>query len=153
MSRYEKKIDKMASLQHLRKMQLDQEMVILQQIQAKRKTAKEELYESQMMYIHGVDRLNKERQSPERKMLDALERSIDLAKSRWYQKLQILRAVEEDERRQNLAVQDAHRNLKMLEKLGEKYGEQLRKHNNRVEQKMLDEFAIQRRKISDDPRE
>lgn len=153
MNRIEKKIDRMASLKYVRKIQLDKELAILNDLQAKKKIAKDELYESQLMYIQGVDRLNKERQSPERKMLDALERSIDLAKSRWYQKLQILRAVEEDERRQNLAVQDAHRNLKMLEKLDERYNVQLRKHNDKVEQKMLDEFAIQRRKISDDPRE
>lgn len=153
MNRIEKKIDRMASLKYVRKIQLDKELAILNELQVKKKTAKDELYESQMMYIQGVDRLNKERQSPERKMLDALERSIDLAKSRWYQKLQILRAVEEDERRQNLAVQEAHRNLKMLEKLDDRYNDQLRKHNNRVEQKILDEFAVQRRKTSDDPRE
>lgn len=139
----------MEPLIKIRTLQLDQQMFILQQIQTRKQAAKTELLRCQHMYIKGIDRLNQERQSPERKMLEALERSIDLAKSLWHKRLMDLRNVEDEERIQEAAVRLAYKNLKMLEKLDERYTVDLNEHMKKVEQKQLDEFAVQsaRRKI------
>ena len=149
MTNFAQKIQKMEPLIKIRTLQLDQQMFILQQIQTRKQAAKTELLRCQHMYIKGIDRLNQERQSPERKMLEALERSIDLAKSLWHKRLMDLRNVEDEERIQEAAVRLAYKNLKMLEKLDERYTVDLNEHMKKVEQKQLDEFAVQsaRRKI------
>ena len=149
MTEFRKKIERMVSLIKIRQLQLEHEKSILQNISTKRVEAKDDLQHYQRMYIEGVDRLNQERQSSERKMLEALERSIDLAKLRWHQKLQILRKIEEEEQVQSMVVQSAHRELKKLEKLDERYDSQLKAQLGKIEQKSLDEFAIQnaRRKL------
>src|SRR6476469_1546664 len=121
MTNFAQKIQRMEPLIKIRGIQLDQQLFFLQQIQARKQSAKDELLRCQHMYIKGIDRLNLERQSPERRMLEALERSIDLAKSLWHKRLMELRAVEEEERAQEQAVKLAHKNLKMLEKLDVRY--------------------------------
>ncbi|MBC7532133.1 MAG: hypothetical protein H7318_11175 [Oligoflexus sp.] len=149
MTNFAQKIQKMEPLIKIRTLQLDQQLFILQQIQTRKQAAKTELLRCQHMYIQGIDRLNQERQSPERRMLEALERSIDLAKSLWHKRLMDLRNVEDEERIQEAAVRLAYKNLKMLEKLDERYTVDLNEHMKKVEQKQLDEFAVQsaRRKI------
>ncbi|RYZ56335.1 MAG: hypothetical protein EOP07_12675 [Proteobacteria bacterium] len=144
-----RKIDKIEPLIKIRRLQLDQQLYIAQEIQIRKNAAKDELMRCQHMYIKGIDRLNQERQSPERKMLDALERSVDHAKSLWHKRLLDLRAVEAEERVQEQVVKLAYKNLKMLEKLDERYTVDLNEHLKKIEQKQLDEFAIQsaRRKI------
>ncbi len=149
MSSIADKIQRMLPLIKIRQIQLDQQLFIQQQIQTRKIAAKAELLRCQHMYIKGIDRLNQERQSPERKMLEALERSIDHAKALWHNRLLSLRAVEDEERVQDLAVKLAYKSLKMLEKLDERYTVDLNDDLKRAEQKQLDEFAIQsaRRKI------
>jgi hypothetical protein len=143
------KITQVNSLIKLRQMQLDQQLFILQKITLRKEAAKQELIRCQTMYVKGIDRLNQERQSPERLMLEALERSIDHAKSLWHQRLMELREVELEEKAQERHVAEAHKNVRMLEKLDERYTGDLAEHLKKVEQKQLDEFAIQaaRRKI------
>jgi flagellar biosynthesis chaperone FliJ len=75
-------------------------------------------------------------------MLSALEQGVDFAKAQWHQRLMALRAVEDDERRQLTMVMEAQKRMKMLEHLGEIYGEQYSKQSKIQEQKQLDEFAI-----------
>lgn len=149
MTNFAQKIQKMEPLIKIRNIQLDQQLFLLQQIKARKLDAKNELLRCQHMYIKGIDRLNEERQSPERRMLEALEGSIDLAKSLWHKRLLDLRVIEDEERAQEQAVKLAHKNLKMLEKLDERYTIDLNEQLKKVEQKQLDEFAIQsaRRKI------
>ena len=139
----QEKKQKIQPLMRVRQMQLDHELLILNQIKQKREQASGELQHFQVAYIQGIDRLNKERQSPERKMLEALEQSVDYAKLQWYHKLKNLRMIEHAERLQNKVVSDSHQRLRMLEKLDERYAEQNAKHAKTVEQKQLDEFAIQ----------
>ncbi len=134
---------KIQPLMRLRQLQLDQEMLVLNQIQTKRERATAELHHFQIAYIQGIDRLNKERQSPERKMLEALEQAVDYAKIQWYHKLKALRTIESEERLQHKLVADSHQRLRMLEKLDERYDQQHSKHEKVIEQKALDEFALQ----------
>lgn len=136
------KIQKIKPLIKIRKLQLDQETMLLNQIKLKREEAAEALMHSQRTYIEGVEKLNRERQSPERKMLSALEQGVDFAKAQWYQRLMALRAVEDEERRQFTMVMEAQKRMKMLEHLDERYVEQHSKQSKIQEQKQLDEFAI-----------
>lgn len=136
------KIKKMLPLIKIRKLQLDQETMLLNQIKLKREEAAEALMNSQRTYIEGVEKLNRERQSPERRMLSALEQGVDFAKAQWYQRLMDLRAVEDEERRQFAMVMEAQKRMKMLEHLGDVYAEQYSKQSKVQEQKQLDEFAI-----------
>jgi hypothetical protein len=149
MSSIEQKIQKLGSLLKIRQIQLDQELFELDKVRRRKEAAKAELQRAQAMYIKGVDRLNQERQSPERLMLQALESSIDLAKSLWHKRLLELREVELEERAQERQVAQAHKNKMMLERLDGRYSADLNHHRKIVEQKQLDEFAVQaaRRKI------
>ncbi|RZA24477.1 MAG: hypothetical protein EOP10_09815 [Proteobacteria bacterium] len=149
MSGIEKKIEKLGSLIKIRQIQLDQQLFELEKIRRRKEAAKAELLRTQTMYVKGIDRLNQERQSPERLMLEALENSIDLAKSLWHKRLMDLRDVELEERAQERCVAEAHKNKMMLEKLDGRYSADLNNHSKIVEQKQLDEFAVQaaRRKI------
>ncbi len=150
MANTRQKINKLQPLIKVRKMQFDQETMLLNLIHIKREEAILSLQNSQKMYIEGVEKLNRERQSSERKLLEALEQGVDFAKAQWYQKLKILRHIEEDARHQMIMVTEAQRRMKMLENIDERYDEQLVKQMKIMEQKELDEFAIQmnRRKAS-----
>ena len=149
MSSIAKKIERLGPLIKIRQMQLDQQLFVLHKIKLRKEAAHQELVRAQSMYITGIERLNQERQSPERLMLEALENSIDLAKSLWHKRLIDLRHVELEVKAQERHVAEAHKNMKMLEKLDGRYDADLNEHLKRVEQKQLDEFAIQaaRRKI------
>lgn len=144
-----KKIEKLGPLIKIRQLQLDQQLSLLQKIKLRKEAAQQELVRAQSMYITGIDRLNQERQSPERLMLEALENSIDLAKSLWHKRLMELRHVEIEVKAQERHVAEAHKNMKMLEKLDDRYTGNLNEHLKIIEQKQLDEFAVQgaRRKI------
>ncbi|WP_141731060.1 hypothetical protein [Oligoflexus tunisiensis] len=142
MTKPKQKMQKLQPLIKIRKLQLDQETAVLNRIQLKREEAAEALMQSQRTYIEGVEKLNRERQSSERKMLTALELGVDYAKAQWYQRLMTLRAVEEEERHQRLMVAEAQKRMKMLEHLDERYLEQHMKQMKIQEQKQLDEFAI-----------
>ncbi len=143
MAAVHKKHARIQPLIKIRQTQFDQAVSALQQIQEEVKAAASTLQHFQMMYIQGVDRLNQERQSSERKMLDALESSIDYAKRQWYQKLSILRELQEIEKEHLAAVKEAQLRLKMLEKIEDRYHKDVTLHDNKVEQKVLDEFANQ----------
>ncbi len=137
-----KKQQKIGPLIKIRQIQYDQESAVLSQLQLRRQAAIGELQVWQSKYMSSIDQLNKERQSPERKMLEALERSVDLAKSQWYQKLKSLREIEYHEKMQMQQVFEAQKRLRMLEKLDERYEKQDLQHLKKAEQKQLDEFAI-----------
>jgi len=149
MANQRQKIQKLQPLIKVRKMQLDRETTLLTLIHSKRDEAILSLQLSQKMYIEGVEKLNRERQSSERKLLETMEHGVDFAKAQWYQKLKTLRLIEEDARHQMIMVTEAQRRMKMLENLDERYVEQLVKQMNVLEQKEMDEFAIQmnRRKV------
>lgn len=151
MSNPGKKQKQIGPLIKIRQIQYDQESAVLSQIQVKRQEAMNELQRCQTNYITGIERLNRERQSSERKMLEALERAVDYAKIQWYQRLKALREIEQEERLQMQQVFEAQKRLRMLEKLDERYGRQERDLLKKVEQKQLDEFAIisARRKIAE----
>ncbi len=138
----QQKMKRIQPLIKIRKIHLDQETALLNQIQLKREEAAQALMLSQQTYIEGVEKLNQERQSSERKLVSALEQGVDFAKAQWYQRLMALRAVEEEERLQSRQVAEAHKRMKMLEHLDERYLEQYLKQLNIQEQKQLDEFAI-----------
>jgi flagellar biosynthesis chaperone FliJ len=142
MTKPQQRMKKIQPLIKIRKLQLDQETAVLSRIQLKREEAAEALMQSQRTYIEGVEKLNRERQSSERKMLAALEQGVDYAKAQWYQRLMALRAVEEEERHQRLMVAEAQKRMKMLEHLDERYLEQHMKQMKIQEQKQLDEFAL-----------
>jgi flagellar biosynthesis chaperone FliJ len=142
MTKPQQKMKKIQPLIKIRKLQLDQETALLNQIQLKREEAAQALMLSQQTYIEGVEKLNNERQSAERKLLSALEQGVDFAKAQWYQRLMALRAVEEEERLQFRQVAEAEKRMKMLEHLDERYFEQHVKQMNIQEQKQIDEFAI-----------
>jgi flagellar biosynthesis chaperone FliJ len=137
------KTQKIQPLIKLRRMQLDQESMLLNQIQLKKYAAKQALASSQTMYMDGVEKLNKERQSPERKMLETLELGVDYAKAQWYQNLMQLRSLEDEEKKQRHEVEEAQRRMKMLEKLEERYHDQYTEQQKIIEQKQIDDFALQ----------
>jgi flagellar export protein FliJ len=141
---FSKKLKRVKPLIRAREAQLNSEAIILANVRNEKKLAMQELRKFQTLYMSGVEELNRERQSPQRDKLNTLEQSVDYAKAQWYQCLKTLREVEQKERAQIAQLFIAERNLKSVEKLEDRYGEQVQLHEKSVEQKQLDDVATRK---------
>lgn len=135
------KIKKIQPLISARRSKLDHETARLHEIKGAKLNALQSLEYYQKQYISGVDSLNLERQSSDRQKLAVLERSVDTAKSRWYQSLRQVREIEELERDQIKLVLKAQRDLRSIEMLQENYQGEYAEAFRKAEQKALDEMS------------
>ena len=144
MKELKSKIKKTQVLIKTRKMQLDEEALELSKIRETKMNHLRDLENHQKLYINGVNDLNTERQSGDRRKLSTLERSVDHSKSQWYKSLRTVKTLEEKEKAQIEQVLLAQRNLKSLEKIEESYQVALKQKRLSQEQKELDELSVQR---------
>lgn len=126
----------------VRKIQLDHEASILNQIKQEKLHIVNELKHYQNLYMEGIEALNTERQSASHNKLEPLERSVDTAKAQWYRTLKLLQEIESKEQAQLHQVLSAERNLRSMEKLKERYDRQAQTHLKSLEQKTTDNAAI-----------
>jgi flagellar biosynthesis chaperone FliJ len=98
----------------------------------------------QQEYMDGVNRLNEERGTSNRLMLEALETGLDSVKNQWMALYQAIIELEREEKNQFLVMSQAHRELEAIVTLQNKYKVEFAKDLERREQKMLDEHAIRR---------
>jgi len=136
------KIKRMKPLVTTRKIERDIEAMRLQELRNEKTQAMKELKRYESLYIAGIDKINTERQSPNRTQLKALEDSVDHCKSKWYDQIRKLREIEIQEKSQIAQLVTAETGLKSMEKLQEKYQENLATLQRSSEQKETDETAI-----------
>lgn len=138
------KIKRVKPLIKIRKNQLEKEAAELARIRQEKQACVQKLRFYQDQYMQGIEYLNAERQSTDRSRLAPLERSVDTAKSQWYQSLKDLRLIESQEKAQISQLIIAERNLKSLEKLEERYVVDRHHHEIQSEQKFNDELNIRK---------
>lgn len=144
MDRINKKIKRVKPLIRVREAHLASEAEVLGAIRHRKQAAMAALKENQRLYLEGLQTLNKERQTGSSGRLPTLESSLDFVKSRWFEALKELRRFEEQEKLQIVQVMIAQKDVKSLEKLEDRYRDQLATHVKRAEQRSLDEIATRR---------
>jgi flagellar biosynthesis chaperone FliJ len=98
----------------------------------------------QQEYMDGVTRLNEERGTSNRLMLDALETGLDSVKNQWMALYQSIIQLEKEEKNQVIIMSKAHRDLEAIKTLQTKYKTEFAKEMDRREQKMLDEHSLRK---------
>ncbi len=93
-------------------------------------------------YMSGVTRLNDERGTANRLMLEALETGLDSVKNHWMKLYQGVIEIEAHEKAQLELMSKAHRELEAIKTLQAKYQVEITKEEARREQKTLDEHSI-----------
>jgi flagellar biosynthesis chaperone FliJ len=127
-----------------RKTVFDEENQKLVAVRQKKIAVVAEMKAKQREYITGVERLNSERGSTDRLLLNALEMGLDSVKQSWMKLYQAVLECEREEEVQFNTMNLAHRNLEAIKHLKQKYDIELTKESNRREQKATDELALRR---------
>ena len=142
MNKIKQKLLKIGSLVKIRNRELLLSRNDLYKIQSKKKTMIECLNKSQQTYMQSVDSLNHLRsvQANDSETLP-IEASLEYVRNKWATELSEVRKLERQERVQMAIVQEKEAKLKAVEKIGDKYSEELVKERNRQEQVSLDEFV------------
>lgn len=104
----------------------------------------EAMRSKQQEYMEGVTRLNEERGTSNRLMLEALETGLDSVKSQWMVLYQEVINIEREEKKQLVIMSQAHRDLEAIKTLQTKYKVEFAKEMDRREQKMLDEHSLRK---------
>lgn len=98
----------------------------------------------QQEYMDGVNRLNEERGTSNRLMLEALEGGLDSVKNQWMALYQEVIQIEKEEKMQLAVMSQAHRELEAIKTLQTKYKVEHAKEMDRREQKALDEHSLRK---------
>jgi flagellar export protein FliJ len=145
MSKAQQKIKKLSSVIKIRERELNYSKNELIQTQRDKHEMMGSLNKSQQSYMHSVDSLNKLRtmQASSAETL-AIESSIEFVRNKWANQLSEVRRLERQERLQMALVQDLEAKLKAVEKISDKYEDELKVERAKLEQANLDEFVIAR---------
>ena len=127
-----------------RKARFDNELTQLTIVRKTKIAAVEAMRATQKEYVDGVSRLNEERASHNRLMLDALETGLDNVKSLWMRLYQDVIEIEKMEKEQTEVMSRAHRSLEAIQTLQSKYKAEWAHEQLKREQKMLDEHALRK---------
>ena len=138
------KIKRIKPLIKIRKNKVDKASFELLQISTDKDRLQKELHNLQMQYLEYVQKLNKERQSSDRKNLILLEQNVDYLKQKWIQTLYRLKNLEKREQEQMEILLQSKKDLNVIEKLQEKYQQQVAINIATEEQKTIDQIAIRR---------
>lgn len=124
-----------------RKSQFDQENALLGSIRGKKAIAISAMKAKQKEYMDGVERLNSERGSANRLMLEALETGLDSIKQEWMNIYEVILKIEREEVEQLEVLSKAHRDLEAIKNLQGKYKDEFAKEEKRRDAKQIDEIA------------
>ena len=142
MNELEHKRKRVAPLIRIRQNQLDRESAELMSIRKDKMAALNRLREQQAQYVAGLHEVNGLRQSQDTANLGNVERGLDYVKNRCFELLNQIRVFEQKERAQLELLYLARRNVKSMESLKDRYTGQIREAEKRDEQKLIDEFAV-----------
>lgn len=139
-----RKIKRVQPVIKARKERVDEEFSRLNVIRVEKAQVVGTMREMQQKYMQGVADLNKIRQSKIREAQTSLEQALDYVKDEWYRLFQKVQEVERRERSQLDVLLGAERELRVTEKLKEKYEVEYRAALSKAEQKQMDEHAIRK---------
>ena len=127
-----------------RKLKFDAEMAELNAVRKRKLETVSAMRTTQKEYMNGVARLNQERGTSDRLMLEALEIGLDSVKNLWMKLYQDVLDIERQEKDQLEVMSRAHRDLEAIKTLQDKYNVEWVKEMARREQKGLDEHALRK---------
>lgn len=127
-----------------RKARFDNELTQLAVVRKKKIEAVSAMRATQKEYMDGVNRLNEERSTQNRLMLDALETGLDNVKNLWMKLYQDVIEIEKMEKDQAELMSRAHRDLEAIKTLQSKYKAEWAQEQSKREQKSLDEHALRK---------
>ena len=140
----EKKSKRLDPIIEQRKARFDDENQKLINIRAARLLEIARMKEKQSEYMKGVDRLNNERGSANRLMLEALERGLDTVKQQWMDSYAQVLTLEKQESAQFEMMSAAHRELEAIKNLQGKYKLEVIKVEKQRDMKQMDEMALRK---------
>lgn len=144
-----KKIRRLDPVIEERQVKFDDESGKLVAVRQKKIQTVAQMKMKQREYMDGVGRLNQERSSANRVMLEALEGGLDSVKQQWMDLYQAVLACEREEAKQLELMSKAHRDLEAIKQLQAKYKVEQNRDLARRDQKQQDEIAL--RKFSNAP--
>jgi flagellar export protein FliJ len=137
----EKKARRLNPVIEMKKSRFDAELQQLNVVRQKKIEVVAAMRATQKQYMDGVGRLNDERGTMNRLMLDALETGLDNVKGLWMKLYQDVLDLEKIEKQQAEIMSRAHRELETIQSLQDKYKFAWAQELDKREQKMLDEHA------------
>jgi len=140
----QKKAKRLEPVIEERKSRFDTEMTQLNMVRRRKIETVAAMRATQKEYIDGVSRLNEERGSTDRLMLEALEIGLDSVKGLWMKLYQEVLEIERLEKTQTEIMSKAHRDLEAIQHLKSKYQTEWAQEMDRREQKTLDEHALRK---------
>jgi flagellar export protein FliJ len=144
MKHLEKKANRLDPVIEDRQAKFDRESEALNVVRRKRIETVAEMRAKQAEYMAGVNRLNEERGTANRLMLEALEIGLDSVKNHWMKLYQNVIELERAEKSQIEIMSQAHRDLEAIKTLQNKYKVEFNKESQRREQKNLDEHSLRK---------
>lgn len=137
----EKKARRLNPVIELKKSRFDAELAQLNVVRQRKIEVVTAMRATQKQYMDGVGRLNDERGTMNRLMLDALETGLDNVKGLWMKLYQDVLDLEKIEKQQVEIMSRAHRELEAIQSLQDKYKLAWAQELDKREQKMMDEHA------------
>jgi flagellar export protein FliJ len=137
----EKKARRLNPVIELKKSRFDAELEQLNVVRQRKIEVVAAMRATQKQYMDGVGRLNDERGTMNRLMLDALETGLDNVKGLWMKLYQDVLDLEKIEKQQTEIMSRAHRELEAIQSLQDKYKLAWSQELDKREQKMMDEHA------------
>ena len=140
----EKKANRLSPIIEEREEVFDEENKKLARIRQEKVQTVAKMKQKQTEYMDGVSRLNNERGSANRLMLEALERGLDTTKQEWMNLYNSVIEIEKVEKQQVMALTEAHRALEAIKHLQGKYKQELVKFQKQRDLKQIDEIALRK---------
>ncbi|MCX6126711.1 MAG: hypothetical protein NTV34_18415 [Proteobacteria bacterium] len=140
----EKKSKRLDPIIEERKIRFDDENQKLLQIRHQKILATQTMRAKQAEYMDGVNRLNAERGSAERSLLEALEGGLDAVKRQWMSLYEVILKLEQDEAIQLNTMSCAHRDLEAIKHLQIKYQREISRTIQQREMKQIDDIALRK---------
>jgi flagellar export protein FliJ len=137
----EKKARRLNPVIELKKSRFDAELAQLNVVRQRKIEVVAAMRATQKQYMDGVGRLNDERGTMNRLMLEALETGLDNVKGLWMKLYQDVLDLEKIEKQQAEIMSRAHRELEAIQSLQDKYKLAWTQELDKREQKMMDEHA------------
>jgi flagellar export protein FliJ len=140
----QKKVKRLTPVIEVRQARFDEENNRLIDVRERKLRAVAAMRAKQREYMEGVQRLNDERGTANRLMLEALESGLDNVKAHWMSLYQSVVELEREEKAQLEAMSKAHRDLEAIKTLQNKYRDEASRDLERREQKNLDEHSLRK---------
>lgn len=137
----EKKSRRLNPVIESKKARFDAELAQLNVVRRQKIEVVAAMRATQKQYMDGVGRLNDERGTMNRLMLEALETGLDNVKGLWMKLYQDVLDLEKIEKQQAEIMSRAHRELEAIQSLQDKYKLAWAQELDKREQKMMDEHA------------